>query len=136
MPFPRVAALAEGKLGVERRAWTRCYVARRRAYNSRGWMGVSGSVTTIDILHQIIIVVTQSIEHVRGELLWTKSFANGGKCVRHTRHLVEVVGDGEIMKLHLPKRSADGVRPPLRLRSKNGMKSHLRVPRRSGEDDQ
>ena len=64
---------------------------------------------TIDILHQIIIVVAHSVEHIGSELLRTKRLANGGKCVSHTHHFVEVVGDCEIMKLHLPKRSANGV---------------------------
>ena len=86
------------------------------------------SLTSIDILAEIIIVVVEPVQDIRGEVLGAERLSDGSEGVGEARDRVELLGDGTIEQLNLAKLSADGVSPRLRLRCEARMKSAPRIP--------
>ena len=73
------------------------------------------SLASADVLAEIVVVLVEPVQDVRGEVLGAQWLANGSKGVGEARDLVEVLGDDAIEQLNLAKLSADGVSPRLRL---------------------
>jgi hypothetical protein len=80
-----------------------------------------GSVPTVDVLHEGLIVFIKSVEKEGGELLIAERLPNRRKDVRHLLDLIVIGGHRGVQLLDFTKFSADRHRPSHRLRGEAGV---------------